>query len=243
MKESEEEFDGLEWFREKGHHDVFKLKMDLIERNLSDKLVLDAGCGNGGKTNYFSKFTDKIHGIDLIEENIREAKNKYDGENIFFEIGNLEKLPFKDNIFDLIYSCWTIEHLRNPEKFLNESFRVLKQGGKLILWVPNVKSIEGFLNKMISVTFKVDLLSILKKESREKVSHQVCYYRANSVRKIDRITRGKFERVYLKRFDSPGLVRKYKFLTYLWYLKFKTSDNRMLNWTQPSFYVEYEKLS
>ena len=62
--------------------------MDLTELNLKNKVVLDAGCGSGYTTNYFSQFTKEIYGIDISEKDIEEAKERYNATNLFFKIGS-----------------------------------------------------------------------------------------------------------------------------------------------------------
>ena len=42
---------------------------------------------------------------------------------------NMQKLPFKKEVFDFIISDQVLEHLENPTKAINESYRVLKKGG------------------------------------------------------------------------------------------------------------------
>jgi SAM-dependent methyltransferase len=49
-------------------------------------------------------------------------------------------MPFEDNYFDVIYSKSFLEHIRIPEVFLKEAFRVLKPGGVIISLVPDWES-------------------------------------------------------------------------------------------------------
>jgi len=46
-------------------------------------------------------------------------------------------LPFRNDIFDIVYSRFLFEHLRNPGFVLKEMARVMKPGGKLILITDN----------------------------------------------------------------------------------------------------------
>lgn len=131
--------------------DMFNIEYDLIEGGLiylrrrqvifsKNRCffgnVLDAGCGKGlyaseimkrGATNYT--------GIDLNSELLLESK-KLRGHNINLSIGNLEELPFKSNAIDFILCSEVIEHLNNPTRAFDEMFRVMKEGGTLLLSVP-----------------------------------------------------------------------------------------------------------
>ena len=151
-------------------------------------------------------------------------------------------MPYQDSFFDVVYSCWVIEHLENPSIFLEECLRILKPKGILMLWVPNVKNLTGLMTKIVPLRAKTRILSILNNEPEDEVSHHVCYYRANSVRKIDKLLHGKFNRIFLERHDLPLYYEKSRILTYLWYLRYKVTNNSYLKWLWPSFYVEYQKI-
>ena len=236
-------FNGIDWIKKKGIPvNIYREKMNLMNIRLINKIVLDAGCGEGGKAVVFSKITKKIYGIDINRNSINKARQKCNSNNISFYVGSVEQMPFKDNIFDVVYAAWIIEHLKNPKKFINEVFRILREGGIFILWIPNLKSITGFLAKYISLSLKVRLLKVLTKKN--EVSHQKCYYRANSVRKLDRICKNKFNRIYLKRFDTAGYVKNFRILTYLWFLKHRfITKIKLLKCMQQEFYVEFKKCS
>lgn len=55
--------------------------------------------------------------------------------------GSAEKMPFKKNSFDTIIAGELVEHLKNPEKFIKESNRVLRKNGKLVITTPNKDSL------------------------------------------------------------------------------------------------------
>ena len=56
-----------------------------------------------------------------------------------------EKLPFEEDFFDTVYAGQILEHIANPNNFLLEINRVLKQDGVFILDIPNPYSIERIL--------------------------------------------------------------------------------------------------
>jgi len=48
-----------------------------------------------------------------------------------------KRWPYEDSSFDVVYTKSFIEHLSDPKVFLDESFRVLKSGGKIITLTPD----------------------------------------------------------------------------------------------------------
>lgn len=101
----------------------------------SDKL-LDIACGNGHGVLYLSKYVRHVNGADISSEVILKAKEKYKGiYNIQMHVEDVTNMTFKDNIFDVVTSFETIEHV-NPELYLREIQRVLKSKGRFILSTP-----------------------------------------------------------------------------------------------------------
>ena len=96
---------------------------------IKDLVVLDAACGSGFGTRMMSDIAKKVYGIDISNESIEYAKEKYSNKNIIYEQMDVAKLKYPDNFFDVVVSFETIEHVPAPEEFLKEVYRVLKSGG------------------------------------------------------------------------------------------------------------------
>lgn len=92
-----------------------------------DNLILDIGCGGG--TILFTEY-GKVIGVDISKTSLSIAGHMYNGT----VNANLEKLPFKDNIFDYVVSIDVLGHIPRGQKnnLLKEIKRVLKAGGKSI---------------------------------------------------------------------------------------------------------------
>lgn len=99
--------------------------------------LLEPGCGRGEFLAEFKKLGLECHGLDLS----KEAGSMCKDISIKTDI-NLEedKWPYPDNYFDVIYNKSLLEHMWNPDKFLNEARRVLKPGGKILCLVPDWES-------------------------------------------------------------------------------------------------------
>ena len=94
-------------------------------------------------------------------------------QKYFFCKADATKLPFKDNSFDTIFNSEMIEHLypQDSKKMLDEFFRVLKPGGKLIITTPNRSEYrrliqESFLSVMLFFMRKKGLMEREKLKSK-----------------------------------------------------------------------------
>jgi len=97
--------------------------------------VLDVGCGTGRLYHLFKDFQPLEYiGIDQSEGQIEVARELLPGVN--FAIGEMTKLSFADNEFDVVFCVATFHHLSDEKsrlKALQEMKRVLKTGGHLLM--------------------------------------------------------------------------------------------------------------
>ena len=159
---------------------------DYVKEEITpEAIVLDLGCGNGeydpvGKLNLTAKM---IVGIDIDENLLRE--NKYIALKV---IGDAHKLPFRDDIFDVVISRELIEHLENPDYVIEESARVLKKNGKIILQTPNKLNPISFLSSILSLRTRAFLKRIFTWEDKNEGIYET-YYRCNTGSKLSRTLR------------------------------------------------------
>ena len=107
---------------------------------LSDMDVLFAGCGAAEEVNVFRSVGCRLTAIDIeLREGLRS-----DSEVRFVECP-VERMPFGDGSFDVIYSYHLLEHVARPREALAEIHRVLRPGGCLYLGVPNRSRLVGYV--------------------------------------------------------------------------------------------------
>lgn len=104
-----------------------------------NKIVLDAACGEGYGSNLLARDAAEVYGIDISEESIIHARNKYENKRITFQVASVCELPFATDTFDVIVSFETLEHIDEVSqlKFIQEICRVLKKDGILVISTPN----------------------------------------------------------------------------------------------------------
>lgn len=91
--------------------------------------TLEIGCGKGILKDEFPNWT----GLDVSKKALEQIPPKYPTI-----LAPAEKIPIKDNVFDLVVMFDTIEHVQDPKKALQEAARVLKPGGYLIIRSPQL---------------------------------------------------------------------------------------------------------
>lgn len=90
--------------------------------------LYDLGCGEMPYRDWFLSYADTYTGVDWAGT-LHALK-----ADIITDLN--EPLPIKDRVADTVVSLSVMEHLREPQLFLNEAYRILKSGGAMILQVP-----------------------------------------------------------------------------------------------------------
>jgi ubiquinone biosynthesis O-methyltransferase len=118
----------------------------LNEMNLNKKMVLEVGCGYGSLSVSMAKKGAKVTGIDLSKEAIKISKRNalLNNKKVIFKQAKGEKIPFKNNTFDFVLCCETLEHIPNYKKAIDEISRVTKDNGIIIITIPNSLNPRGF---------------------------------------------------------------------------------------------------
>jgi len=94
--------------------------------------VLEVGCGSTGVIHFIDKKRCFKVGIDPLISSLRSKMNFSDA---YLIVGIGEKLPFKDNSFNIVLCINVLDHCLNPQEVLKEIRRVLKEDGLLIFQV------------------------------------------------------------------------------------------------------------
>jgi 2-polyprenyl-3-methyl-5-hydroxy-6-metoxy-1,4-benzoquinol methylase len=99
-------------------------------------VVLDVGCGTGDLLEELKKKGCDVHGVELNSESVNICKER--GLDVRCE--NFDTLSFPDQMFDTVILWHVIEHLASPQRALEKIRRVLKPGGRLYVYCPNINS-------------------------------------------------------------------------------------------------------
>ncbi len=113
-------------------------RLDMIRQAGGERLrgrVLVDGCGVGTYVARLAVESPQVHGLDIEFDRVREGA-RVRGLR-FLVNGDVQKLPYPCDSFDLILSHEVIEHVQDDRAALAEMVRVLRPGGRVILFCPN----------------------------------------------------------------------------------------------------------
>ena len=98
--------------------------------------VLDVACGTGAFERRMATETPDVElvGVDLAPSMVERARAKLSGKaNVRFEQADAHDLPFDDASFDAVVCANTFHYFTHPRTVLEETARVLRPGGRLVL--------------------------------------------------------------------------------------------------------------
>lgn len=118
------------------------IQNEVARESEQSKKILDAGCGKG---RYVTKLAKNFPNNQYFAVDISTNVMKYfdDNVDIVKRQGTLTCIPYKDDYFDIVYTCEALEHAIDIKSSIKEMSRVIKAGGRLIVIDKN-KSMYGY---------------------------------------------------------------------------------------------------
>jgi ubiquinone/menaquinone biosynthesis C-methylase UbiE len=140
------------------HYHLVELFERLSEMNLSEKNLLEIGCGIGIDTIRLASLGFReVVGLDLSATAVDIARTHAKLKNIttvHFETANGEELTLPNNTFDFVYSFGVIHHTPSIETAIAEIHRVLKPGGTAIVMLYHRHSLVNWVHILFRLPFE-----------------------------------------------------------------------------------------
>ncbi|MCW8901337.1 MAG: class I SAM-dependent methyltransferase [Gammaproteobacteria bacterium] len=118
------------WLKETQVDD--KRRYNFVKNKITNKKILDFGCGAGGFLEFAKMSATNVSGVELEKKLQDSFKSR--GLNVY---PNLKEAQKENNNYDLITSFHVIEHLSDPISTLKELASLLNDKGEMIIEVPN----------------------------------------------------------------------------------------------------------
>lgn len=159
---------GNELVKAKAYYEKY---VDFVRANIpvSDGKLLEIGCGSGWSTLMFKNAGLNVTGMDLHSGPLEAAA--FDSSLNYLQ-GDSQKIPFPDSQFDAVSMHDVLEHVPNPALALEECFRVIKSGGRLIIVGPNLLSfLTNFYFSVIVTVQKIRIGRFFERRTPLTPSH------------------------------------------------------------------------
>ena len=101
---------------------------------LQDKVLLDAGCGNGELSISLVGYGLKVVAMDLSGSVVRAYEHS-NSNSVYFVQGDVTNPPFREGIFDYVYSEGVLHHTPDTKKAFMSLSKLVKKGGRYWVWL------------------------------------------------------------------------------------------------------------
>jgi len=129
-------------------HDII---MDMLKLSPADT-VLDVGCGLGYFTDLMAGIASESVGIDIDNKCVSWCRDNMRGNYRLVDLNDYP-YPFKDNTFNKILCTEVLEHILDNGAVLDELYRIIKPGGKIVISVPCREGMFGSYWKNIGHSY------------------------------------------------------------------------------------------
>ncbi len=167
-----------------GQRRRFEMILEAAGKRKSGTALVD-GCGVGMYLDHMQEPFASVIGLDIEFERLIEAKTQ--AEKVVNGVG--ETLPFPSNHFDFILSHEVLEHVNNDQAAIREIVRVLRPGGRLVLFCPNRGypfETHGFYWRGNYHFGNIPLINYLPRQWRDKLAPHVNVYTRPGLKKLFR---------------------------------------------------------
>jgi len=134
-------------------------------KNYFQKQVLEIGVGLGADHQKFAESGADLYGCDLTPRAVEYTKERLElfGLSSRLQVADAEKLPFKNEQFDLVYSWGVIHHSPDTPQCIKEIYRVLKPGSEAKVMIYHTSSFVGYMLWMRYALLKGQPFTSLRK--------------------------------------------------------------------------------
>lgn len=156
-----------------GKEILFLMQDELLKENsLGDALEL--GCGTGLYTEALQKIAKNVVATDFSEDMIVFAQQKRGNfNNVKFQKGDALNLEFDDESFDTVFMANLIHVIGNAERVVQESKRVMKKGGRLIITSFAINEMNFFSRIAMGIRYLKTFGKPSDEASKEKTTKKV----------------------------------------------------------------------
>ena len=161
-------------------------RLEMVLQAASERIhgrILENGCGVGMYVEHLAPYAAQVIGLEYDLQRAAEAH----GRSTLVLNAAGERLPFPNNSFDLILSHEVLEHVQDDAQAVSEMLRVLRPGGRVVVFVPN----RGYPFETHGVYWRgryrfgnIPLVNYLPRQIRDRLAPHVRVYGSADLGKL-----------------------------------------------------------
>lgn len=163
--------------RKKVRKEIKRRKHPLVDTYLYGLSGIEIG--GSGKSYGLDNQKGSYANVDIIDAETRAKKKGWSSSQLVNILAEGDNLPFKNEVFDYVFSSHVIEHFFDPIKAIEEWFRVLKKGGYIFMIIPHKertfdrnRQITGFTELKERHNGKLTFSDYVKRNKNSKLKHE-----------------------------------------------------------------------
>jgi len=109
---------------------------EVLLRLMPPMVIADLGAGEGTFSQLLALRAKHVVAIDSSEKMVefgRQLAHTHGLRNLEFRLGDLEAVPLEEGTVDLAFFSQSLHHAIHPEKAVDEAFRIVKPGGRIVI--------------------------------------------------------------------------------------------------------------
>lgn len=183
-----------------------KAILDFLDARDEDA-ILDVGCGAGDILKKIKR--GRLFGIDISSYILDIAKDKLKDKKASLVKGDVERLSeyFPPMKFNKIYCSEVIEHIRNPEKAIQEIKKIISKDGLAVISIPN----EGAINFLKKILIKLKIFDFFFQKISKKMDEE-WHLHSFGLKLFKDIVENQFKIIKIKRVPFLFLPLRYVIL-------------------------------
>jgi ArsR family transcriptional regulator len=159
---------------------------EMLLRLLPPMVIADLGAGEGTLTLMLAQRARRVIAVDNSEKMVeygRGVARDHGVANVEYRLGDLEELPLHDGEADLALLHQSLHHSLHPAKTLDEAWRVLKPGGRIVVMDLQKHGLEEAREMYADVWLgfsQVELMGLLRKAGFQQIELAVVHREAEA---------------------------------------------------------------
>jgi ubiquinone/menaquinone biosynthesis C-methylase UbiE/DNA-binding HxlR family transcriptional regulator len=109
---------------------------EALLRLMPPMTIADLGAGEGAFALLLAQRAKKVIAVDTSAKMIEVSRDqalRHGIDNVDFRLGDMEELPIANADVDLVFFSQSLHHALHPERAIEEAFRILTPGGRIVL--------------------------------------------------------------------------------------------------------------